>query len=947
MRTTGRAIILILALAALWSPLAAQSNPPIYLYALEGNGGTNPLHVYAVNSSTGGLTEVSGSPFPAGQSPFDLAVDPTGRYVYVINSLSNDISAYAVSASTGMLTPVPGSPFPTGPNPIAISIDPTGRFLYVSSFNVTSAGTENDLYVYSIDSTSGALAALSGSPLTLGNMISSLRFDSKGNFAYAAQGEFLPILIYRFDLITGALTQAGAVLPATSVAYQSVIDPLDRFLYAEQAETDGRVDAFSIDASSGNLNEATSSPYGVGVSPEDLAIDPGGKFLYVVNFNHPFQTIDPPSDYAGSISGFTVDQQSGELTPMPGSPFAAGINPVSAVVDPTGHFLYAYASDYPDPTSYLSYASVLGYSLDSTTGILTPLAGSPWRSARQHSNANKLAISYAPATTSNPVPLISSVSPSSVTTGGGDFTLEVDGANFVPGATVYFGGIGRETTYVSSAQLQARILASDIASGGTGVVYVFNPLPGGGASSSVGVNVYNPVPVVSSISPSSVTAGGPGFTLTVNGSNFISNSTVNFNGTPRATTYVSATELTLDVTAADITSQGTASITVTNPLTSGIGGGTSDPVTLTILSTNVQPTVSALTPSSATAGGSGFMLTVTGSGFVSGSVVSFNLVNVPTNYSSSTQLLAQIPASAIAEAGFPVVVVTNPDSTVSLVATFTVNNPAPNAGTIYPSSASAGTAALSLSVTGANFTNASVVLVNGSSRNTVFVSSTQLTATLLPSDLATGGTLNITVSSPSPGGGTTSAIPLVITDYTVTPGTGSSSVSAGQPGSFSFTVAPSNGAFNNAVTFAATNLPPMSTASFSPSATVTPGSAPMTVTLSISTTSHSAASPPAFPAGRTPGRPLAVIWFLLLAGFGMALGAWFKRTRRLVPQFALACLLVMAAGLAACGGAGVGGNAFTPQVNPATGTPAGSYTILVTATSGDISHTTNVTLTVN
>jgi 6-phosphogluconolactonase (cycloisomerase 2 family) len=948
MRTMGRAIPFILALTAFCSPLAAQSNRPIYLYALENNGGTNPLHVYAVNPSTGNLAEVPASPFPGGQSPSDLAVDPTGRYLYVINSLSNDITAYVVSASTGTLTPVPGSPFPTGPNPIGISIDPTGRFLYVSSFNVPLIGPiENTLYGYSIDSASGALATLSGFPLTLGNFMSSLRFDSKGNFAYGAEGEFLPILIYRFDLISGALAQVGAVFPATSAAYRSVIDPSDRFLYATQPETNGRVDALSIDPASGTLNEVTGSPYNVGVSPMGQAIDPAGKFLYAVNFDYPFQTTSPPSQYAGSVSGFTIDPVSGALTSMPGSPFAAGINPESTVVDPTGHFLYVYASDYPDPASYLSYASVLGYSLDSTTGIPTPLAASPWRSALQHSNGNKLAISFGPVTTSNPVPMISSLSPSSVTTGSGDFALLVDGVNFVPGATVYFGGMGRQTTYVNSTQLQARILASDIASGGTGVVYVFNPLPGGGASASVGVNVYNPAPLLSSISPSSVTAGDPGFTLMVNGSNFISNSTVNFNGTPRATTFVSASELTIGVASADIASQGTASIDVTNPATNGIGGGTSDPATLTILASNIQPAVSALSPSSATAGGPGFTLAVTGSGFISGAVVSFNLVNVPTTYTSSTQLRAQIPASAIAQAGFPVVVVTNPNSSVPLVATFTVNNPPPGAGTIYPPSTSAGNAALMLSVTGTNFTDASVVLVNGSPRNTVFVSSTQLTATLLPSDFATGGTLSITVTSPSPGGGTTSAIPFVVTDYTVTPAAGSSTVSAGQPATFGFAVAPSNGAFNNAVTFTATNLPPMSAGSFSPSAVVTPGSAPLNVTLSITTTPHSAAFLPAFPEGAAPGRPLAGLLIFLLAGFGMASGVWFKRARRLALPVALACLVLTAAGLVACGGAGAGGSSSAPQINPATGTPAGTYTILVNATSGGVSHSTNVILTVN
>ena len=76
------------------------------------------------------------------------------------------------------------------------------------------------------------------------------------------------------------------------------------------------------------------------------------------------------------------------------------------------------------------------------------------------------------------------------------------------------------------------------------------------------------------------------------------------------------------------------------------------------------------------------------------------------------------------------------------------------------------------------------------------------------------------------------------------------------------------------------------------------------------------------------------------------LGLWAASVpaRRYVPQFLVALLLVIASALAACGG--VVGNS-NPQLNPATGTPAGTYPITVTAVSGNVSLTTKVTLTVN
>src|SRR5438034_3774046 len=102
----------------------------------------------------------------------------------------------------------------------------------------------------------------------------------------------------------------------------------------------------------------------------------------------------------------------------------------------------------------------------------------------------------------------------------------------------------------------------------------------GTGTSTLVITINNPVPTVTSISPTCATAGGPQFTLTVNGTKFVSAATVNWNGTPLATTFVSSTQLTATVPAALIATAGTASITVVNP---SPGGGSSTPaVTFTI-----------------------------------------------------------------------------------------------------------------------------------------------------------------------------------------------------------------------------------------------------------------------------------------------------------------------------------------------------------------------------
>ena len=95
---------------------------------------------------------------------------------------------------------------------------------------------------------------------------------------------------------------------------------------------------------------------------------------------------------------------------------------------------------------------------------------------------------------------------------------------------------------------------------------------------------------------------GRGFTLTVTGSNFVSGASVRWNGSARTTTFVSASQLTATIAAADIAAAGTAQVTVANP-----DGSVSNALSFTI--TAPGPTLASLSPSSAPARG-GFTLTV-------------------------------------------------------------------------------------------------------------------------------------------------------------------------------------------------------------------------------------------------------------------------------------------------------------------------------------------------
>lgn len=112
---------------------------------------------------------------------------------------------------------------------------------------------------------------------------------------------------------------------------------------------------------------------------------------------------------------------------------------------------------------------------------------------------------------------------------------------------------------------------------------------GGGGYSSPPPTSY-PAPTVSSISPSSEVAGAAAFTLTVNGTNFVSSSAVQWNGSGRPTTYVSSTQVQAQIGASDISAPASVNIAVTNP---SPGGGMSGSAAFTVLSVGVTQIISS------------------------------------------------------------------------------------------------------------------------------------------------------------------------------------------------------------------------------------------------------------------------------------------------------------------------------------------------------------------
>jgi DNA-binding beta-propeller fold protein YncE len=147
------------------------------------NNGTNQSFVYVVdaevatakvvspdptilgfveNPSTGALTPIAGTNsnngFNAGVSPSAIAIDPTGKYVYVTDKAQNEVYGYQISnTTTGALTGLVSSPYATGQYPLAITIEPRGKYVYVANYNTSTVSS------YSLNLANGSLGASAGS----------------------------------------------------------------------------------------------------------------------------------------------------------------------------------------------------------------------------------------------------------------------------------------------------------------------------------------------------------------------------------------------------------------------------------------------------------------------------------------------------------------------------------------------------------------------------------------------------------------------------------------------------------------------------------------------------------------------------------------------------------------------------------------------------------------
>jgi subtilisin len=270
----------------------------------------------------------------------------------------------------------------------------------------------------------------------------------------------------------------------------------------------------------------------------------------------------------------------------------------------------------------------------------------------------------------------------------------------------------------------------------------------------------NPVPSVTSLSPAQVTVGGPAFTLTVNGTGFVSSSVVKWNGSDRATTFVSNTQVRAAIGAADVATAGVASVKVFSPAP---GGGTSNSrdVTIGAAPTLTVDMTSASTGANVTVtlvngpGGSGDWIALAATSAANTSYVRYTYVGAGVTTRTWAVAMPSTPGTYEFRL-FP----NNGYTRAATSPTVTVTqgtNPPPALSSISPTATVAGSGAFTLNVTGNNFVQSSVIRWNGADRPTTYVGATQLLAAIPASDVAAAGAAQVTVFTPAPGGGLSTA----------------------------------------------------------------------------------------------------------------------------------------------------------------------------------------------
>ena len=334
---------------------------------------TDTISIFGIDTSTGTLTSMGS--VSTGQYPTDLEIHPNGTLLYSVNRDDRTVSVFPINTD-GSLGSESTAYNETSTNMTSLAFTPSGDYAYLTlaessgvvkrfSVNTTSGalnyqtsttsvgdrpqrirlnaagtyayivtlGSSNNVRVYSVAASDGTLSTNAVQTTSAGSDPDNMMLAPDGGALYVGNSNTSDVSIFTIGT-DGKLSVVDSVRTRTGVrgiaikAGSGTVSYAAKHLYVPSPD-DSAVNAYDVDATSGDLGTPTMTTVGTG--PKQIAFDPSGAYAYVVN-----------SD-SSDIYTFTVDNATGALSANGISSIAAvtGINLTRLVVDPSGRFLYA------------------------------------------------------------------------------------------------------------------------------------------------------------------------------------------------------------------------------------------------------------------------------------------------------------------------------------------------------------------------------------------------------------------------------------------------------------------------------------------------------------------------------------------------------------------------------------------------------------------------------
>ena len=258
-----------------------------FLYAA--NSSEDNISLFTIGGS-GAITEVTPRT-PAGTTPAFLVMDQAGSYLYVANAESEDIWVFSISSSSGALTAV-GAPTPLGIQPLNMVLSPSGNYLYV-----TGMAMQGYIEVFTVNAGTLTFSQV----VQTGKNPFGFAIDPNGSHLYTGNYSDNSISEYSIDSASGAVTEiAGSPIGDTYASPTSLlVDKSGKYLYVAN-EGSTYITAYSL-GSDGGLTLLTSSPFATNQQPSFIASDPNGLYLFVGN------------QKSSAIESFSLNGSSGAL----------------------------------------------------------------------------------------------------------------------------------------------------------------------------------------------------------------------------------------------------------------------------------------------------------------------------------------------------------------------------------------------------------------------------------------------------------------------------------------------------------------------------------------------------------------------------------------------------------------------------------------------------------